>query len=284
MFVEPYTSEELNFAYCYHVYLRWHSHRRRQLPITSFDTPSELKTNLDRVGVHLLEVNAQNETDLGLLASLKPEDSVSVAASKVKGQCSKWLRRRMENEKGGKMFGRGYFAATSGKSNEEDVMKYLDIQGDHHDCKNVGPPPVYTEKLDKPPQLEALQTSHTETKLLFHVVLCTHSRLGFFSSAHGRAVAELLKSWQKEHQYRLLKVSFVPDHVHVALMLHPAVAPSELAVTLMNRTQDFASENFSSQMVEKGLERLWQPSAYIGSFGDIRSAAMKKYMEDWNSE
>ncbi len=284
MFVERYTIEELNFAYCYRVYLRWHSYCHRRLAIECFEKTPELKTSLDQVGVHLLEANAQNEMDFGLLVSLRPGDSVSVAASKVKGQCSKWVREKLEISADEKLFGRGYFAATCGKSKEEDVMKYLNIQGDHHDYINVGPPPVYTEEVGDIPGLEALQTSHAETKLLLHVVLCTERRLGFFSSAHGRATAELLKMWQEEYQYRLLKVSFVPDHVHIALRLHPTVVPSQLVLTLMNEIQDFAGQNFSSQMVQKGLERLWQPSAYIGSFGDITSAAMKQYIADWDSE
>ncbi len=284
MFVERYTIEELNFAYCYRVYLRWHSYCRRPLGIKSFDNRSELEANLDPMGVHVLEANIQNETDLGLLISLRPDDSVSAAVSKVKGQCSKCMREKLEMPAAEQLFGRGYFAATCGKSNEEDVMEYLNIQGDHHDYINVGPAPVYTEEVDDIPRIQGLQTSHAETKLLFHVVLCTPGRLGFFSSAHGRATTELLKRWQEEQRYRLLKVSFVPDHVHLALRLHPTVVPSQLILTLMNEIQDFAGQNFSSQMVRKGLKRLWQPSAYIGSFGDITSAAMKQYVADWASE
>src|SRR5436305_1167756 len=32
MRIEPYTVEECNFAYCYHVYLRWGTHRRHPIP------------------------------------------------------------------------------------------------------------------------------------------------------------------------------------------------------------------------------------------------------------
>ncbi|MFW6457392.1 MAG: IS200/IS605 family transposase [Planctomycetota bacterium] len=282
MIVEEYTAEELNFAYCYRVYFRWHSYRNRSLGIPSNGDYPALETKLNGVGVHLLEANQQHETDLGLLVSLKPVDSVAVAASKLKGRASKWMREDVRAETDGKMFGRGYFAATFGQSNREEVMEYLDIQGNHHDYIDVGPTPVYTEMLDGTAEkLEALQTSHAATKLLFHIVLSTQKRLGFFSSAHGRAMAETLKLWQEKHKYRLLKMSFVPDHVHIALAVHPTVAPEGLITTLMNKTQDFASHNFSSQMVKKGLERLWQPSAYLGSFGDITSAAMRQYVVDW---
>jgi len=79
----------------------------------------------------------------------------------------------------------------------------------------------------------------------------------------------------------MLKVSFVPDHVHMALRLHPSVSPAELIVDLMNLGQEFMWEHFEEAVVRAGIERLWQPSAYLGSFGDLESTKISKYIQQW---
>lgn len=71
---------------------------------------------------------------------------------------------------------------------------------------------------------------------------------------------------------------FVPDHVHVALRTHPLLSPADVVVALMNSSQDVVSR----QLVRAGLNRLWQPSAYVGSYGDLASAQVRKYIEGWD--
>ena len=39
---------------------------------------------------------------------------------------------------------------------------------------------------------------------------------------------------QANSRFVLLKVSFLPDHVHVAVRVHPSVAPAVLVAELMN--------------------------------------------------
>jgi REP element-mobilizing transposase RayT len=81
-------------------------------------------------------------------------------------------------------------------------------------------------------------------------------------------------------RFVLLKVSFVPDHVHLAVRIHPSVAPSHLVVTLMNVAQRVAWSEFASDVIQARVERLWQPSAYIGSFGDLATSQLKAYLRN----
>lgn len=77
------------------------------------------------------------------------------------------------------------------------------------------------------------------------------------------------------------KVSFLPDHVHVALALHPAASPAEIVVGMMNAAQETMWAAFADDVVRAGVERLWQCSAYIGSFGELSSNAISAYVERW---
>jgi REP element-mobilizing transposase RayT len=129
MFIQPYRLDEIAFAYCYRVYLRWRTHRAKPCPALSHLNRSVLEEIGGRYEIHVLEATS-TETDVLLLASLKPEETVAACASKLKGQVSKWLRERFGGSKPANLLSKGYFACTSGKSTTEAVERYLEGQGE----------------------------------------------------------------------------------------------------------------------------------------------------------
>lgn len=119
-----YSIDELRFAYCYHVYLRWRTHRGK---------PSAQLKNLDRetadglvakYSIRVLECESGAD-ESRLLVSLRPDESVAVAEGKIKGQVGKWLRRQS-----GERFSRGYFAGAVGRSTAarlDDFWRHREI-------------------------------------------------------------------------------------------------------------------------------------------------------------
>ncbi len=77
------------------------------------------------------------------------------------------------------------------------------------------------------------------------------------------------------------KVSFLPDHAHVAVRLHPATAPGVVAVELMNAAQEVMNREFPEHLIGAGVRRVWQPGAYIGSYGELRAIEMGRYVREW---
>ena len=55
------------------------------------------------------------------------------------------------------------------------------------------------------------------TVLQFHIVLSTWKRTGIFGRAEAKAVAAYWHEVAKQHPMFIEKVSFVPDHVHLAV-------------------------------------------------------------------
>ena len=162
-----------------------------------------------------------------------------------------------------------------GKSTSEEVEEYLSKQGEHHGYAARALPPVYVQKyeLDETNVLPR----HALVISQFHIVLATSSRKGIFGSEDGKHIAEEWKRLQSQWRISLRKVSFVPDHVHLAVRLHPAVSPADIAVKLMNAAQELMKR----EMVPSGTNRLWQPSAYVGSYGDLASPQIRRYIENW---
>lgn len=49
----------------------------------------------------------------------------------------------------------------------------------------------------------------------------------------------------------------------------------------MNAAQQIVFEQFPAAAVQARLERLWQPSAYLGSYGNLASPQISKYIRNW---
>jgi len=283
MLLQPYQPNELTFAWCYRVYFRWRTHRRKPntaLPNLSAEILGDL---IKPYGIHLLELGT-DAIDLRALVSLTPHESVSAAASKMKGRVSKWLTEQSPAEYA-QHLARGYFAVTSGESTADAIDAYLDRQGEHHDYADRARPPIFVRTDVATPETESiLQTDHAITRLRFHIVLATWGRRGIFGSVAAEAVSDRWLQLQSDLRLVLDKISFLPDHVHLAVTLHPAVDPASVVVSLMNAGQEIVWSEFDHDAIQAGVERLWQPSAYLGSFGDLTSNAISAYVARWERD
>lgn len=284
MLIRPFQLDELEFAYCYRIFLRWRTHQAAAIPMLAELSPPVLEEIGERYDIHVLESNC-SDTDVLLLVSLRPPETVAACASKLKGQISKWLRGKLALSGPTNLVSSGYFACTTGKSSSEAVEHYLQLQSGHHQYDARPRPPVYVCAHELSLEDEKrLKGKHAVTYLQHHVVLATEWRRGIFGDDSGKAVADCWYRLLEDRRAALLKVSFVPDHVHVALRVHPAISPGALIVELMNSAQQLMWNAFSDSVIRASVERLWQPSAYLGSFGDLESSKISSYVRRWKTQ
>lgn len=284
MLIEPYRRDELRFAYCYRLYLRWRTHCAKPCePLARLDR-AVLEEIASKFGIRILE-SASDRTDLLALISLTPDETISGCVGKLKGQVSKWLREALQLPQPEDLLSRGYFACTAGKSSGEAVEQYLSQQSEHHGYDKRILPPVHVESFNLSAADEArVSPKHAAVIAQFHLVLATSGRRGVFGSQEGRAVTAEWRKSQTRLQMALIKVSFLPDHVHIALRAHPSASPANLALELMNTAQQFVFERFPDTVIQARMPRLWQSSGYIGGYGDLVSPKIRKYIRDWANE
>jgi REP element-mobilizing transposase RayT len=169
-----------------------------------------------------------------------------------------------------------------GNSTSAAVEAYLSKQSEHHGYASRVLLPVYLREYvpiaDDDP---IVVPRHAWVLSRFHMVFSTWLRRGVFGSAEARAIAEHWELMQSTLRFRLIKVSFVPDHVHIAMRLHPAVSPAALSIELMNAAQELAFSTLPRSVIEASVERLWQPSAYLNSNGDLASGQIRAYIDNW---
>jgi REP element-mobilizing transposase RayT len=283
MFKEPFQRSELKFAYCYRVYCRWRTYCRVARPeLKRLDVPL-LNEVLNPYRLHVLEA-ACTDVDIRTLVSLRPDESVSVAASKLKGRVSKWLREEIGLTKATDLLGRGYFACTCGKNTRAAIEEYLERQAEHHGYDQRVCPPVFVKQFSPSPAIErVVDTINSSARLYFHVVLSTWRRRGVFCEETAQAIAERWLDLQREHRFAIRKVSFVPDHVHIAVRIHSSVVPATMITELLNSAQDLMWGTYARNVIKAGVERLWEPGGYIGSYGELASPQIRDYIRKWES-
>ncbi|HEX7334069.1 MAG TPA: IS200/IS605 family transposase [Pyrinomonadaceae bacterium] len=274
-----YEPHEISFAFCYRVYFSWRTHRRHAFSPLAKLQRATLNALLHPYKIRVLEC-VTNDTEVRCIVSLTPLETISGCASKLKGRVSKWLSEALNLAALQPLLCKGYFACTTGKSRSRVVERYLSLQSEHHGYSNRLLPPIFVDQYVLTTDDERrISPHHAMVIAKFHLVFSTTWRRGIIGSTHGRRISKAWLNIQPELRIALIKVSFVPDHVHVALRSHPSVSPASIAAGLMNSAQQV----MQVEMIEAGVNRLWMNSAYVGSYGDLSSPQICKFLERWRS-
>jgi len=81
MLIQPYQTDELNFAWCYRVFFRWRTWRRDPVPFLAGLTPESLNPRLEQYHVRLLEFGSDTidirAIDIRAIVSLRPQESTA---------------------------------------------------------------------------------------------------------------------------------------------------------------------------------------------------------------
>ena len=83
---------------------------------------------------------------------------------------------------------------------------------------------------------------------------------GYFACTTGRARSKVVE------RYLILQA----EH-------HPSLSPASIAAVLMNSAQEVVKE----ELIQARVERLWMTRAYFGSYGDLSSPQLRKFIENW---
>ncbi len=182
MYLEPYSLDELRFAYCCHVYFRWHTHWRRRHPALAHITAASIQQR--RPDIHILNLKS-SQNELAVLASLRPTHSVSIASSKLKGAVSKIVRQADKVPLEDKVVGDGYFACTSGPSTLQELHAYLENQSQHHGYDERPQPPTYVRSWKVDHFEKELQGKRSVTSICWHLAFSTWAQRDFLARGGG---------------------------------------------------------------------------------------------------
>jgi putative transposase len=222
--------------------------------------------------VHLLQ-KRHEAGSVQLILSLSPRDVISDVLKAIKTSSSTELCRRFRIE--APLWARGYLARSAGRVKVDTVKRYLTQQAEHHGYANRALPPVFRFKADSPHSLAA---AHSSFDLTHHLVIATQFRRGVFGTQHAEA---LVRYWMKVAAIRgfaIDQVTVLPDHIHMLLRITPKISVEQATLWLLNNGQYFMWKNFARAIIEAKVDHLWQPSAYVGTCGDLPTALLKAFL------
>jgi REP element-mobilizing transposase RayT len=58
----------------------------------------------------------------------------------------------------------------------------------------------------------------------------------------------------------------------------PKISIEQVTISLMNNAQHFMAKHFPVRLVEAKIDQLWQPSAYVGTCGELTTALLKAFL------
>lgn len=173
------------------------------------------------------------------------------------------------------LWARGYLARSVGRVRLGAVKRYLDRQAEHHGYSKRVLPPVFRFRAAEP---KLLATAHAAFDLSHHVVLETELRHGVFQSKTGAALVGYWLNVANHYEFAIDRATVVPDHVHLIVRITPKLSIEQVVLSLMNNGQYFMAKHFASELIEAGINQLWQPSAYVGTCGELTTALLKAFL------
>jgi putative transposase len=266
---------EVNWAYQLHYYVCFQTHKRH-LTFVSAERTAHLQRVFGEIcechEYHLLQSKLYPD-QIRCLISLRPEQAIATVVQKIKGNLSR--EYGLSFSAPSPLWARGYLARSVGRVRVERVKRYLENQPEHHGYHKRVLPPVFRYRAKMIPSLAAV---HAVFDLTHHLVFATRYRAGVFNSAMAEALTKYWLRVANRRGFAIGQVSILPDHIHLMIKTVPKMSVEDCALALMNNGQYFCGKHFSSMLVHTGVERLWQPSAYAGTCGEMTTALLKSFL------
>jgi len=267
----------LEAAYQLHYYLWFKTHYMQ--PILS-DQPKQefadtvLANTCSREQLHLLESDIK-DTQLRLLLSLKPSQTISEVVRKLKGNLQHHFRKTFDVPK---LLGRGYFARSSGRINLEAARNYVEQQAAHHGYQGTWTKPLKFHNPDfKSP---AFTFEHCAAIINYHLVLVTQNRIPVFDEVIAPRLFKYLVEIGSKYTFAIDRIGLLPDHMHLIIEGIPSISVEEYVFAIMNSTHNWMMENYLGVLKETGAWDVWRPSYYAGTVGEYTTAQISKFLRN----
>jgi putative transposase len=230
-------------------------------------------------GYHLLETRVEPAC-VRLLLSLKPNQSVSRAVQRLKGNISRkfsaTFATRLPELRMPTLWARGYFARSAGKVNLDAARKYVDSQIAHHGYRGA-----WTEALRyQNPQFKspAFTLAHCLTILQYHLVLVTDSRIPVFDEFIAPKLFDYIIAIGKKRGFVVERMTVLPDHIHLLIEALPSLTIEGCALSLINNTRHWMEKKYWGVLKQANAWNVWRSSFYAGTVGEYTTAQVKQFL------
>lgn len=141
------------------------------------------------------------------------------------------------------------------------------------------PPPVlYRQRVYTSLMVRPVQVSPGGVHDLgYHVVWCPKYRRAVLTGSVADRCRELIAEKCAGHEWRIVALEVMPDHVHLFVKARPKDSPSFVANQLKGFTSRRLREEFPH--LRSRLPTLWSRSYFVASVGAVSATTVQRYID-----
>ena len=123
-------------------------------------------------------------------------------------------------------------------------------------------------------------TSHCKYLCQYHVIWCPKFRFNVLENIEC-SLRRIFQDIAERHQYEIIEMEIMPDHVHLFVGAKPTVAPSDIVRTLKSISAIELFKQYPSlKQFYSRCGSLWSAGKFISTIGKVSEATIKKYIQD----
>jgi putative transposase len=111
----------------------------------------------------------------------------------------------------------------------------------------------------------------------YHVVWCPKYRRPVLTGAVAQRCEALIRAKCDEHEWRIVALQVMPDHVHLVVKAHPQDSPAHVANQLKGFTSRVLRTEFAA--LRSRLPTLWSRSYFVATVGAVSAATVQRYID-----
>jgi len=124
---------------------------------------------------------------------------------------------------------------------------------------------------------EYRRTENSVSSVNYHFVFVPKRRKPVLIKEVAKKLQEIIFELVKEHNWRLIALEIMPDHVHLFINVPTTEAPAQIAHWVKGRASSILRKDFPDL---KKLPTLWTPTYFVASTGQVSTEVVKKYIEN----
>lgn len=127
-----------------------------------------------------------------------------------------------------------------------------------------------------PTDYEYRRTENSVSSINYHFVFVPKRRRPVLVKDVARRLQEIIFGLVTEHNWKLIALEIMPDHVHFFINAPTDEAPSQIAKWVKGRAASMLRKEFPE------LKKLpnWTPTYFVATTGQVSTEVVKRYIEN----
>jgi putative transposase len=132
-----------------------------------------------------------------------------------------------------------------------------------------------------PKDYEYRRTEGSVSSINYHFIFVPKRRKAVLVQDVATRLQQIIFDLVTEHNWKLIALEIMPDHVHMLINAPTDEAPSQVAKWVKGRAAKLLRDEFPHL---KKLPCLWSPSYFVATTGQVSTDVVKRYIEGQKSK